>query len=299
MGQLTFTVPEEWAGRAAGDFLRREKGVSTRLLKQLKKLSPPEGICCNGEHIRTVDPVRAGDTVTLIWPEEERVEAALSCTAEVPVLYEDEWLVVFNKPFDMPSHPAKKHQTDTLGNVFAARMAKEGKSQPFRPVNRLDKDTTGIVVAAKDAYTASKLAGKVEKTYIALLCGALPQESGTVDAPIRRVDPVHILREVSADGRRAVTHYRQLQQKDGYTLARFRLETGRTHQIRAHMAFLGCPLAGDALYGGDSTVISRQALHCDWCSFVHPVSGETVGIKAEPDRSFLDAAEKLFGKDAW
>ena len=104
---------------------------------------------------------------------------------------------------------------------------------------------------------------------------------------------------VRPDGKTARTRYQVLNAVNGRSLLRLVLETGRTHQIRVHMAFLGCPLAGDALYGGDSAVISRQALHCDWCSFVHPVSGETVGIKAEPDRSFLDAAEKLFGKDAW
>ncbi|MFQ9846795.1 MAG: pseudouridine synthase [[Clostridium] leptum] len=116
--------------------------------------------------------------------------------AKVPVLYEDASLVVFNKPWNMPCHPVKRHQNDTLGNVFAAQRT----ALPFRPVNRLDKDTTGIVVVAKDPYTASRLAGNVEKEYLAILCGCPQQRLGTVDAPIRRVDPVHILREVSPRG---------------------------------------------------------------------------------------------------
>lgn len=297
MAELRFTVPEEWDGRTAGDFLRREKGVSSRLVKQLKKLSPPLGLCRNEEHIRTVDLLCRGDVLTLRWEEEETLTPS---AASVQVLYEDEQLMVFNKPFDMPSHPAKKHQTDTLGNVFAALMAQQGLSLPFRPVNRLDKDTTGIVVAAKDAYTASKLAGKVEKTYLAILCGCPPEESGTVDAPIRRVDPVHILREVSAEGRRAVTHYQVLCKSERYSLVRFSLETGRTHQIRVHMAHLGCPLAGDGWYGGDDGLMHRQALHCDFCRFTHPVSGETVEITAPPDADFLAAMQQEFGKkDVW
>ena len=136
-------------------------------------------------------------------------------------MYEDESLVVFNKPWNMPCHPVKKHQNDTLGNVFAALCAARGLTLPFRPVSRLDKDTTGIVVVAKDPYTASRLAGGIEKEYLAILCGCPRQRSGAIDAPIRRTSPTHILREVSPDGQRAVTHYEILAEEMGTALRGF------------------------------------------------------------------------------
>ncbi|MDD3192946.1 MAG: RluA family pseudouridine synthase [Oscillospiraceae bacterium] len=292
MGTLAFVVPPEFDGCTINDFLRRGKGVSYRQIKSLKHQKPPMGLFCNGAHIRTVDLVRAGDLVALCWPE-RAAETALSA-APVPVLYEDEELVVFNKPWDMPCHPAKKHQSDTLGNVFAAHCAAQGLILPFRPVNRLDKDTTGIVVAAKSQYTAAQLAGKIEKEYLAILCGCPSSVKGTVDAPIRRVDPVHILREVSPEGQRAVTHYEVLARGTEYSLARFQLETGRTHQIRVHMAYLGCPLAGDTWYGGDTRIIERQALHCVCCHFSHPMSGKKVELSAPLYEPFKNALKNAY-----
>ena len=200
MGELIFVVPASFDGCAVSDFLRRGKGVSYRLMKTLKRMDPPWGLLRDEMLIRTIDTVRAGDRIVLRWPEQEAASVPLA--EQVPVLYEDASLVVFNKPWNMPCHPVRKHQDDTLGNVFAARCAAQGQTLPFRPVNRLDKDTTGIVVAAKDPYAASKLAGNVEKEYLAILCGCPDEKSGTIDAPIRRVDPVHILREVSPDGQR-------------------------------------------------------------------------------------------------
>ena len=250
-------------------------------------MDPPWGLLRDEMLIRTIDTVRAGDRIVLRWPEQEAASVPLA--AQVPVLYEDASLVVFNKPWNMPCHPVRKHQDDTLGNVFAARCAAQGQTLPFRPVNRLDKDTTGIVVAAKDPYAASKLAGNVEKEYLAILCGCPDEKSGTIDAPIRRVDPVHILREVSPDGQRAVTHYAIIAEKGGYSLARLWLETGRTHQIRVHMSYLGYPLAGDVWYGGDSRIIDRQALHCFRCRFLHPISGEQIELTAPLDDTFVQA----------
>ena len=287
MGELVFVVPASFDGCAVSDFLRRGKGVSYRLMKTLKRMDPPWGLLRDEMLIRTIDTVRAGDRIVLRWPEQEAASVPLA--AQVPVLYEDASLVVFNKPWNMPCHPVRKHQDDTLGNVFAARCAAQGQTLPFRPVNRLDKDTTGIVVAAKDPYAASKLAGNVEKEYLAILCGCPDEKSGTIDAPIRRVDPVHILREVSPDGQRAVTHYEIIAEKGGYSLARLWLETGRTHQIRVHMSYLGYPLAGDVWYGGDSRIIDRQALHCFRCRFLHPISGEQIELTAPLDDTFVQA----------
>ena len=285
MSELIFEVPATFDGCTVNDFLRRGKGVSYHLIKTLKRLDGPWGLFCNERPVRTVDSVRTGDRIILRWPEKETETSPLA--AKVPVLYEDASLVVFNKPWNMPCHPEKRHQNDTLGNVFAA----QGTALPFRPVNRLDKDTTGIVVVAKDPYTASRLAGNVEKEYLAILCGCPQQRLGTVDAPIRRVDPVHILREVSPEGQPAITHYEIVAEGDGYSLARLWLETGRTHQIRVHMSYWGYPLAGDVWYGGDLRIIPHQALHCFRCRFLHPINGERVELTAPLYESFKKALE--------
>ena len=292
LGELVFEVPAPFDGCTANDFLRRGKGVSSRLIKTLKKLDPPWGLLRGENLLRTIDLVWAGDQITLRWPERETTAVPLA--VRVPVLYEDESLVVFNKPWDMPCHPVKKHQNDTLGNVFAALCAARGLTLPFRPVSRLDKDTTGIVVVAKDPYTASRLAGGIEKEYLAILCGCPRQRSGAIDAPIRRTSPTHILREVSPDGQRAVTHYEILAEGNGYSLARLWLETGRTHQIRVHMSYLGYPLAGDTWYGGDTRMIGRQALHCFRCHFLHPISGERIELSAPLYESFKKAMENAY-----
>jgi len=289
--KLTFTVPPEFDGHTVYDFLRREKGVSSRLIKRLKRMEPPGGLFRNGQPVRTIDPIRTGDQLLLRWREQERCPAASSLT--VQVLFEDGSLIVFNKPWDMPCHPSKRHQTDTLGNVFAARCAADGQVLPFRPVNRLDKDTTGIVVVAKNQYAASRLAGRIEKEYLAILCGNPQPPAGIIDEPIDRVDPVHILRQVSPDGQRAVTHYTVLARTQDYSLARFWLETGRTHQIRVHMSHIGHPLAGDVWYGGDTRIIEKQALHCAVCHFVHPVLEKRIKISAplhEPFKKALNNA---------
>lgn len=211
-------------------FLRRHKGVSHRMLVRLKRI--PGDICCNGAPIRTIDPVRYGDEIVLT--DRENASALQPAAVSVPVLDETGSYIIYNKPAHMPVHPSQGHHSDTLGNVFAAQFPE----LPFRPVYRLDRDTSGICLAAKSAYAAKQLQGSTRKTYLALVCGILT-ESGTVDAPIGRQDGSVIRRCVRADGKPAVTHFVPLRHSDRYTLLSLRLETGRTHQIRVHMAHLG------------------------------------------------------------
>lgn len=156
-------------------FLRRHKGVSHRMLVRLKRI--PGGICCNGAPIRTIDPVRYGDEIVLT--DRENASALQPAAVSVPVLDETDSYIIYNKPAHMPVHPSQGHHSDTLGNVFAAQFPE----LPFRPVYRLDRDTSGICLAAKSAYAAKQLQGSTRKTYLALVCGILT-ESGTVDAPI-------------------------------------------------------------------------------------------------------------------
>lgn len=251
--------------------------VSKRLIKKLKQTK--NGITKNGFHIRTADKIFEGDCITITLEDEKILEA--NGSLRVPVLFECDDLIAFNKPYNMPVHPSIKHQGDTLGNYFSYLC----KGLSFRPVNRLDRDTSGVCVVAKNAFSAKLLQQSLEKTYYAIVCGKI-NSGGIIDAPIGRADGSIITREVSYNGQRAVTHYKALKHSsdEKYTLMEVKLETGRTHQIRVHFSHIGFPLAGDGMYGGDCSDIKRQALHCKTVRFVHPITGEAITIDSElPD----------------
>ena len=254
------------------NFLVGKKGVSKRLLTKLKRQDG--GITRDGVTIRSIDTVSAGDRIILSMEDDSFLEP--NGSLDVPIAFENDSLVVFNKPSGMPVHPSIRHQGDTLGNYFAYRYPE----LTFRSVNRLDRDTSGLCIVAKDALAAKLLQGHCKKVYYAAVHGTIP-ESGTIDAPIARERESIILRCVREDGQRAVTHYKRLDTNGKYSLAEIDLETGRTHQIRVHFAHIGAPLAGDDLYGGLRDDISRQALHCGKMSFNDPLTGEPVTVFSE------------------
>lgn len=279
MRKLCYTIPKGSAGRTVQEYLKGEHGYSTRTLIKLKAL--PLGLTVNGKHVRTVDRLKEGDTLCCAL---EDAPAALALSArEVPLLYADDDLLVYDKPPAMPCHPSNGHYDDTLANVYAARCARLGVPGAFRALNRLDADTTGCVLVACNQHVAARLTRRFDKVYVALVCGELPTSQGEIDAPILRRDQEHkrdITRIVHPQGQRAITRYTRLAVGSGYSLVQFALLTGRTHQIRVHMAYLGYPLAGDSLYGGDCALIGRQALHCSQVSFCHPVSGRDMTVDA-------------------
>ncbi|MBR4627540.1 MAG: RluA family pseudouridine synthase [Ruminococcus sp.] len=207
---------------------------------------------------------------------------------DIPIVYESERLVVFNKPAGIPVHPSIKHQGDTLGNHFAHKFP----GLTFRPVNRLDKDTSGLCIIAKDAHAASLLQGGFRKIYYAAAEGTIPPE-GVIDAPIARERESIILRCIREDGQPSVTRYRRIRCTGEHSLAEVIPETGRTHQIRLHFAHIGHPLAGDDMYGGSLIRISRQALHCGELTFTEPDTGEAVTVRAELPEDIA----ALFGTD--
>lgn len=276
MATLEFIVPTEWDGKRLDSFLRTVHHFSGTTIKRAK--STTGGLTMDGRHIRTVDPLHAGAVVRVVT--DVACRSYLPSTAVVETLYADDDLIIYNKPAGMPCHPSKGHPYDTLANVFAARPDTRGLY--FRPVGRLDRDTSGAVLCAKHAHAAYRLFGgdKPVKIYLALLTGPLPQPKGMVDAPIARETQGSQRRCVRADGQRAVTHYKTLLEGDGLSLLALWLETGRTHQIRVHMAHLGSPLAGDALYGGDCTTLARHALHCFIMALTHPLSGVAMKVEA-------------------
>ena len=270
----SFTVEPEYGGISLKSYLRRAKGMTAHIMTALKY---SEGITRCGELLRAHDILSSGDTVTLELPEDandiEPVEGKLD------VLFEDERLLIVNKPPYMPVHPTKVHQLDTLANIVSYYQRGRGEVCAFRALNRIDKDTSGCVIIAKDIISYALTLPTISKRYIAVCEGAVT-ESGVIDAPIALAPDSKIKRCVSSGGQRAVTHYEPVCAGRDHTLLSLSLETGRTHQIRCHMSHIGHPLAGDDMYGGSMALIDRQALHCSEVRLAHPVTGEKLTITA-------------------
>lgn len=268
-GRLMFTADRDCVLK---EFLLGRCNISKRLLTKLKRME--NGITVNGSHARAVDNIKAGDFVELNISDDGSLEP--NAGLRVPKAFENDGFTVYNKPVGMPVHPSVKHQGDTLGNCFAA----DYPDLKFRPVNRLDRDTSGLCVVAKNPYYAAVLQKNIEKTYYAVVEGTL-YGSGTIDLPIARECDSIIKRVVRNDGQRAVTHYKAIDGNQRYTLLEINLETGRTHQIRVHFSYIGYPLAGDDLYGGGIDRISEQALHCGQLIVTEPITGEKINIRSD------------------
>lgn len=276
MRELLLTVTDCEDGLSAAAFLKRH-GFSRRIISSLKFSG---GITRGGEILRSVDSVRAGENVRVVLEDSGGAEPNVDVKAKI--VFEDEDAVVFEKPPGVPVHQSFGHRNDTLANLFAALYP----DRPFRAINRLDKNTSGLCVCAKNRLAASLLSGNVSKVYYAVVDGDI-SEPGEISAPIARVSDSIILREVrgiSEGGQPAVTRYKPILRQNGRTLLEIRLLTGRTHQIRVHFSYIGFPLCGDSMYGGDCAAISRQALHCGEVSFTRCGLGEIVKLKsALPD----------------
>lgn len=258
------------------DYLKR-RGVSHRMLCVLKRTE--NGILKNGVGARSIDILNSGDTLTLNLPSDEGTASAVPADIPLDIIYEDDDILVINKKPDIAMHESHNHRCDALSNAVAFHLMKEGKECVFRSVGRLDKGTSGIVVCALNKFSAAKLSGKIYKEYLAVAGGEFYGD-GVIDKPIIRPDPMKTLRDVGAGGERAVTHWKSLKVKDGCTLLRIHLETGRTHQIRVHFKSLGAPLVGDDMYGSTDKRLCHQALHCCFVRFTHPVTEQIMEFTA-------------------
>lgn len=271
MQEITYVVGAEYDGKPVQVFLRQGCGLSWRMVVRLKNVE--NGITADGVMRRTIDPVYAGQMVRLRLPEDRvKIEAV---DAPLDLVFEDEFLLVVNKPPYLAVHPSAGKPEPTLANLVVHHYEKAGLPLSFRPVNRLDRNTSGLLLAAKNPHIAYALTGQVQKEYAAIALGAL-NGSGEIDQPIRVKEGCTITREVGAGGKPSRTRWCAVAQNKDATLLRVVIETGRTHQIRVHMAWLGHPLAGDTMYGTDQEVMVRQGLHCGVMSFVHPMTGETL-----------------------
>ena len=237
----------------------RQCAVSTELARAVKFQG--SGFFADGAPVRANEILRAGQLLSFELPP-EGPGVGPEPGVPVRVAYEDAFALVLEKPAGLAVHPTLNYPGGTLANGYAAFAAARGRSPVFRPVNRLDKDTSGLVLAAQNAYAAPLLARRVEKLYYAVVEGELPPGPGVIDAPIGRRGDSIIGRCVTPGGKPSCTEYTILKACHGLSLAACVPVTGRTHQIRVHFASLGHPLAGDELYGGSRAQIGRQALHC-------------------------------------
>ncbi|EXX85919.1 pseudouridine synthase [Paenibacillus darwinianus] len=325
---ITLTIDPGDEGMTVRTVLEKRLGVSRKLLSRLKLTE--EGLTLNGERVYTTVKVKAGDLVA-IRMERERSDDILPQEMPLDIVYEDPYLLILNKTAGVIVHPTHGHYTHTLANGVVHLWQTRGESFRFRPVHRLDQETSGVVAVAKNGYVHQQLSeqmqrGEIDKTYIAFVFGKPEPAAGTVNEPIDRNPDAPHIRIVTPDGYPSVTHYETVQvYGDGTaSLVRLKLETGRTHQIRVHMRHIGCPLIGDKMYGiaaepSDSQpaagraadthggearacpewraaaheAAGRQALHASELAFTHPMTGERVTFRASLPEDLRQLEELL------
>ncbi len=294
---FSYRIGEDVHGWTAEQYLRAQ-GYSGRLLARLRRTDM--GISVDGNPVYTTRRICAGETLVVKIAEEAPSGQIVPISMELDILYEDQDLMVISKPAGMPVHPSYGNYDNTLANAIAGYAQKRGEAFVHRVVNRLDRDTTGLLIVSKHMLSAGILSQmmanrQIHRQYLAIVTGTLWGE-GTIDLPIAREEGSTIRRKVDfIRGERAVTHYRALEHKNGYTLVQLSLETGRTHQIRVHMTHLGYPLPGDFLYNEGDHAIVRQALHSWKLSFLHPITKKQMEfIKPMPEdmKCLLDDLKK-------
>ena len=313
---LCYLCGEKDSGRRIGKILADSMGISRGMINVLKQ---NEGILLNGTPVRTSHAAAAGDTVRLLLNCDRAAPEASPENIPISVLYEDRAVIAVNKPAGMVLHQTAAHRTGTLSNALAYHMRQNNIPGTIHPVSRLDRDTSGIVLFARNGYVQEALkrqseSGTFQKRYLGLVSPAPEQTSGLISMPIARLPGSIITRTVSEDGAAAVTEYFVKKRFDAYdaALVEFLLHTGRTHQIRVHTLFSGFPLLGDSLYTPNSAelfgsprksgsvppdiVPSRQALHAYYTEFLHPITGEIKKITAPLPEDMRICLQNLSGR---
>lgn len=300
--KLSYTAVPEDGVKPVKLILKQRLGLSERLVKRLKYAGK---VLCNSIPVHADHRVMPGDVVEALVDFEEQNENIIPEDINIDVIYEDESITAVNKQAGIVVHPTSYHPSGTIANALVFRQRKQGESSLIRPVSRLDRGTSGIIVFAKNQYVQEKLvrqmaAGTYRKEYMGVVHGVMEERKGRIDLPIARKPGSIMLREISGSGAPSVTNYELVEALCNASLLKFELETGRTHQIRVHCQAVGHALVGDTLYpqpdGNLPAVkadIDRQALHSFKTSFIHPVSGRSLELAAPLPADILKLLEIL------
>ena len=280
---IDYIIDEDSAGLRVEQFLRRKR-YSGQNLSEIKRM--PKSILVNGVHYYMRQELSKGDHLQVRICETKNSEKIPPTNLPLVIIYEDEDLLVLNKPAGMPIHPSLNNYTNSIANALAYYFQSQGKPFIFRCCNRLDRDTSGLTIVSKHLVSGSILSDmtkhrEVHREYLAIARGSVTPSEGTIQAPLGRKEGTIIERTVDWEhGEDAVTHYKVVKEANGHSLVSLKLETGRTHQIRIHMKYLGYPLIGDYLYNPDMEYMTRQALHSHHMEFTHPITGEWMTFTA-------------------
>ena len=297
---MIFVVTKEQDGMSVLHILKNIICLSGAMIKHIKFLD--DGIVLNGSRVTVRHIVHEGDILELNTSDNIEKSDILPCERPLDVIYEDSELVIPDKPPFMPTHPSHGHYDDTVANALAYRYKDLDEPYIFRPINRLDRNTSGLLIIARNRISAGRLAKsmsekQISKKYIAVLDGVLLNDEGEIDTYMRRTAESIIVREVceKEDGAdHALTRYKVLLRSDKNSVVLAEPVTGRTHQLRVHFASLGCPITGDDLYGSENEFISRHALHAFEISFPHPSSGEVMTFSTPLHSDMRELIKNLF-----
>lgn len=303
---MKITVSQELAGLTIKQYLNSKK-LSSRMITRLK--ANPAGILVNGEKKTVRHLLSEGETLELDLKDSNRASSISPSFESLDILFEDEWYIAINKPPALPIHPSRNHVDDTLASRVMGHFSH--RNFVFRVLTRLDRDTSGVVIIAKDAVSAQRFSRlleekRVKKEYLAICRGRFERNEGKIELNIRRPDPKSIVREAvestehssesSPFGTYALSEYKVIKRGDGATLVRFFPVTGRTHQLRVHSLAIGHPILSDTLYSTECPYIERQALHAHRISFIHPFTNEDITVEA-PMPSDMELCEKELFSD--
>lgn len=291
--RLDYEVEDKDSGLKIIDVLATSMNISSRLIRKCKNHN---NILLNNKNGSVNRMVTQGDIISMLLDHDENTFEPNQI--DVVVLYEDGDLIVVDKPPFLVVHPTKGHPEGTLANALSYFQYRMGQNYKIRFINRLDRDTSGIVLIAKNAYSQQVVSEQmqnnlVDKKYYAIVEGVIRDESGTIDLPIEREAELNIRRAVIETGLPSVTHFKVIERYSEHTFIEISLETGRTHQIRVHFSHIGHPILGDHLYGNVSELIARQALHCKEMALKPPRESDKISIVSDMPEDMRNVIEHL------
>lgn len=287
-----YIIDNNYSGWTLGDYLKKEIKVSRRNLNRLKNSG---SIHLNGQIVYMNKLLSLGDEIEIILSD-ERSENVVPEAMGLQIIYEDDYIIAVNKGPGMPVHPTKRHTTGTVANGLAYYWLSKGKGIKIRPIIRLDKDTSGILIFAKNSHIQHLMIKESAislKEYIAIVEGCVLDNEGIINESIGREKPNSVKRIVTSEGQNAITTYKVIYKNDKASILNVKLLTGRTHQIRVHMSFIGHTIQGDDLYGGSIELIKRQALHAKSIGFTNPITKEDIIISADIPEDMKILCKKL------